>query len=73
MYNRVHPFRLADINSASAAGKVAKANGGKEVNNGWSQYGPRIVTGTCEVWYPWVTGTGMGWRSSTHRFTRADL
>jgi hypothetical protein len=29
MYNRVHPYRLADIKGASAARRVAMANGGK--------------------------------------------
>jgi hypothetical protein len=29
MYNRVHPYRLADIKGASAARRVAMKNGGK--------------------------------------------
>jgi hypothetical protein len=29
MYNRVHPYRLADIKGASAARRVATMNGGK--------------------------------------------
>ncbi len=29
MYNRVHPYRLADIKGASAARRVATTNGGK--------------------------------------------
>jgi hypothetical protein len=36
MYNRVHPYRLADIEGASAARRVATTNGGKgsEKTNG---------------------------------------
>ena len=29
MYNRVHPYRLADIKGASAVRRVATTNGGK--------------------------------------------
>jgi hypothetical protein len=29
MYNRVHPYQLADIKGASAARRVATTNGGK--------------------------------------------
>jgi hypothetical protein len=35
---------LLTIKGASAVRRVTTTNGGKEANNGWSQYGPRTVT-----------------------------
>jgi hypothetical protein len=40
---------LADIKGASTARRVVTMNGGKEVRNEWSQYGPRTVTSVSRI------------------------